>query len=214
MNRLLFGLLLLLLLLACASTPSPTRCTAGQVSACPCPGGGSGAQACGPDGVFGACVCALFDAGADAPVDAMAPADAPVDLGADVSVDVAPEASADAAPPQDAPGPEASADVALEASVCPAGFGDCDAVTSNGCETNILEDWGNCAACGHVCPNPSSATPFCRGGVCGFDCGLNRGDCDGMIANGCETRTDNNPRHCGACRNDCGARPCVAGRCA
>lgn len=202
-----------LLLLACSSTPSPTRCTAGQVSACPCPGGGAGSQACGPDGVFGVCSCTSADAGSDVALDVPAQPEAATDARADGGLeDLAEVSSVDA---QDVQSAEVGSDTpsAPEASMCPAGFGDCDAVASNGCETNILEDWGNCGACGRVCPNPSSATPFCRGGVCGFTCGLTRGDCDGDIANGCETRTDNNPRHCGACRNDCGARSCVSGRC-
>lgn len=71
---------LALALVACASTPSPSRCVAGQVSACPCPGGGTGSQSCGPDGVFGACVCVSADASpVDAPTDAQADASSPVD---------------------------------------------------------------------------------------------------------------------------------------
>ena len=52
-----------------------TTCVPGRVEACPCTDGRTGAQTCGPDGTFGACVCSAMDAG-DAP-DVVVAADVP-----------------------------------------------------------------------------------------------------------------------------------------
>lgn len=203
-------LALFVAMLACASTPSPTRCTAGQVSVCPCPGGGAGSQACGPDGVFSACMCVGADAGPDValdvPVQADTPpevaADVPAELGADVIPDVA-EAAVDVA-----------ADLPAEASMCPAGFGDCDAVASNGCETNLMTARSNCGRCGNECDGViMNASPSCLRGVCTLVCASGYGDCDGRYDTGCETRIATDPNNCGTCRNSCGARSCVMGRC-
>ncbi|MDB4929124.1 MAG: hypothetical protein JWM10_1608 [Myxococcaceae bacterium] len=51
--------------------PVVAPCTAGRVKSCPCTDGRPGAQTCSADGTFGACVCAVPDAGApveDVPV--------------------------------------------------------------------------------------------------------------------------------------------------
>ncbi len=45
--------------------------------------------------------------------------------------------------------------------VCAPGFGDCDFVPANGCETNLGLD-GNCGACGRVCPGGS----ICQNSAC------------------------------------------------
>jgi hypothetical protein len=44
-------------------------------------------------------------------------------------------------------------------------------------------------------------------------CAAHTADCDGNPANGCETRTDDDPRNCGACGHDCMAGACVGGSC-
>jgi len=45
---------------------------------------------------------------------------------------------------------------------CEPGFGDCDGVPANGCETGLLADNKNCGACGSVCNYPMA----CRSGAC------------------------------------------------
>jgi hypothetical protein len=52
-----------------------------------------------------------------------------------------------------------------DAGVCPAGFGDCDGQSANGCETS-LKTLDNCAACGQVCVGASMT---CVTGVCRVD---------------------------------------------
>jgi hypothetical protein len=59
-----------------------------------------------------------------------------------------------------------------------------------------------------VLPSFEKAIPPCQPGF---------GDCDGNLGNGCETPTDENPEHCGACGSPClaeGAQAvCAAGQC-
>jgi len=101
---------------------------------------------------------------------------------------------------------------------CGSGFGDCDGVASNGCESPLAADPANCGACGAVCPAGPNAVARCAGGVCTQGCGAGFGDCDGSASNGCEVSLDTDARNCGACGVFCttpNATPaCRAGRCA
>ncbi len=79
-------------------------------------------------------------------------------------------------------------------------------------ETN---DPSHCGTCTTVC-NAANAVNVCRSKQCAIEaCTAGRGDCDGMIANGCETSTLSDPNNCGACGNVCGAGEptCAAGVC-
>jgi hypothetical protein len=81
--------------------------------------------------------------------------------------------------------------------VCMPGFAHCVGPPSNGCETSIYTDVGNCgldqqSACGNVCGmftmgKPHVNAPACVNGVCQIG-GCDQGyvDCDKNIANGCE----------------------------
>lgn len=52
------------------------------------------------------------------------------------------------------------------------------------------------------------------GGVCSIaSCAPGRGNCDGFDGNGCEVRTDDDARNCGACGVRCAFGSCSAGRC-
>jgi hypothetical protein len=53
---------------------------------------------------------------------------------------------------------------------CSTGFGDCDGLRQNGCETG-LNSVTNCGVCGRSCPAGGGA-PTCNAGVCGVSCNL------------------------------------------
>ena len=101
---------------------------------------------------------------------------------------------------------------------CLTGFGDCDGVGANGCETDFSATVLHCGACGRGCLVPDHAAPTCTAGMCGFACLPNFADCDGLASNGCEVDTRTASAHCGMCGRMCaapnGASACVAGLCA
>ena len=87
---------------------------------------------------------------------------------------------------------------------CVAGFANCDANASNGCEVNLNTSVDNCNACKNVCPDQPNGTAICRSGVCGLtNCQAPFGDCDSNPNNGCEANTDGDPNNCGGCGNKC-----------
>ncbi len=54
-------------------------------------------------------------------------------------------------------------------------------------------------------PDSTNATPVCTVGVCGYGaCLPGYADCDGVVANGCESDLATDPRHCGGCDQSCG----------
>jgi hypothetical protein len=98
-------------------------------------------------------------------------------------------------------------------SACNAGFANCDGLAANGCEVATAANVSNCGACGNVCSSTNGA-PTCAGGACGIVCAAGFGNCDGNVANGCETGTLTNPTNCGGCGVVCATgRSCVAGTC-
>lgn len=100
--------------------------------------------------------------------------------------------------------------------VCAMGRGDCDGRFDNGCEVDTTNTPAHCGRCGNACPStvPDATAVTCTGGACVPTCRAGRGNCDGMLANGCETDLTSTPAHCGACGNACAAgNACVAGRC-
>lgn len=69
--------------------------------------------------------------------------------------------------------------------VCAAGYGDCDGMAANGCETPI-DTVTDCGRCGAACA-PANGTGDCVDRDCTLlacDPGFN--DCDGLVENGCE----------------------------
>ena len=101
-------------------------------------------------------------------------------------------------------------------SACASGSGDCDNSTTNGCETNTNTSAGNCGACATSC-NETNGTASCTAGVCGITCAAGLGNCDGNVANGCETNTNTNTANCGTCATVCngtnGTATCAASVC-
>ncbi len=97
---------------------------------------------------------------------------------------------------------------------CNAGYGNCDAAASNGCETDTNTTVAHCGGCGMACSG-NHGLASCSGGTCGIICQRTGsidgffyytslwGNCDGNArTNGCETDllTVSN---CQACGNAC-----------
>ncbi len=103
---------------------------------------------------------------------------------------------------------------ACAVATCSVGYGNCDGVATNGCETNTSTTAAHCGACGAAC-SLANAIPACVGGACAIAaCSAGYGDCDGRASNGCETALSTST-NCGSCGNRCGAGTlCSAGACA
>jgi hypothetical protein len=97
--------------------------------------------------------------------------------------------------------------------VCPSGYADCNANSTDGCEVNVATDPSNCGACGNVC----GAGLVCAAGSCvsaSIVCPSGYADCDANSTDGCEVNVATDPSNCGACGNVCGAGlVCAAGSC-
>jgi len=100
---------------------------------------------------------------------------------------------------------------------CTAGFGDCDANASNGCETDIRSTASHCGACGTACPSRPNAAALCADRACVLVCASGSQDCDGDPTNGCEVDIRTSANHCGACGRVCtvmgGVGQCMSGSC-
>ncbi|MBI5518110.1 MAG: hypothetical protein HY909_30345 [Deltaproteobacteria bacterium] len=97
---------------------------------------------------------------------------------------------------------------------CAMGFGDCNRISSDGCETNLATNMTNCGMCGRAC-SLANARAACVEGLCLVAaCTMPFQDCDRDAANGCEADTTRDARHCGACGAACGAtQDCYSGMC-
>ncbi len=106
---------------------------------------------------------------------------------------------------------ESCSDSTCVMGACEAGYTDCDADTTTGCEAYLATDPSNCGDCGEVC----GAGRPCVGGVCSTSaCLPNLGSCDGNAANGCETDLRIAIGHCGACNSPCAeGQFCEDGEC-
>ncbi|MBP6830395.1 MAG: hypothetical protein KA978_06400, partial [Deltaproteobacteria bacterium] len=102
---------------------------------------------------------------------------------------------------------------------CRDGFGNCDNVATNGCETTTSTDAMNCGVCGNRCSFANAAATCAAGRCMRGACNAGFADCDGNPANGCEVNTAmGDISNCGACGTRCsaptGASPvCTAGVC-
>ncbi|MDP3278476.1 MAG: hypothetical protein Q8Q09_25020 [Deltaproteobacteria bacterium] len=99
---------------------------------------------------------------------------------------------------------------------CSAGFGDCDSMSANGCESP-LTSVVNCGACGRAC-GLANATATCATGACAIgSCAAGFADCDRIATNGCERDVSRDVNNCGGCNVRCttpfGTPACVAGAC-
>ena len=98
---------------------------------------------------------------------------------------------------------------------CDAGWANCNASASDGCEVSIASDEANCGACGTVCQQ-NNGTNQCVAGSCTPSCAPGWSDCDGNPNNGCETNITTTS-NCGSCGNACdlsgASESCVGGAC-
>ena len=100
---------------------------------------------------------------------------------------------------------------------CNTGRGDCDMNTANGCETDTTANPAHCGTCGNGCSSVNG-TASCVSSACRITCSAGFGNCDNNVTNGCETNTQTNATHCGACMGDGGMtctspQTCSNGRC-
>lgn len=191
MNLLIRTGVFLALLTACGSE-TPSTCAAGRVKPCPC-ASGQGAQTCQRDGTFGACVCPDAGAGMDVTLDA---SDAPA-CDADLQND---PGNCGGCGRRCEGGPDAGnvCRAGRCALVCDPAHTDCDGNPANGCETTLNTNL-NCAGCGMACAAPN-ATVECQARACVLrSCASGFADCDGNLADGCETDTANDSMNCGRC---------------
>jgi hypothetical protein len=104
--------------------------------------------------------------------------------------------------------------------MCTPGYADCDQNLQTGCEIRIDNDVKNCGGCGKACGQgqicsggtctcPPCSFPNANAGCVNFNCAIlsciqGYDNCDGMNANGCETKIATDVLNCGACGNVCG----------
>eukprot|EP00698_Gefionella_okellyi_P006051 TRINITY_DN1551_c0_g1_i1.p1 TRINITY_DN1551_c0_g1~~TRINITY_DN1551_c0_g1_i1.p1 ORF type:complete len:660 (-),score=63.48 TRINITY_DN1551_c0_g1_i1:95-2008(-) len=86
---------------------------------------------------------------------------------------------------------------------CLPGFADCNNMPSDGCETILTTDPGNCGQCGSSCAQPNF-NGWCQNGQCTGTCQQGWGDCDHNPINGCETELSFDEANCGQCGRQCG----------
>ena len=93
---------------------------------------------------------------------------------------------------------------------CQAGFENCDGNPTNGCEVNLGTSVQNCGACNAAC-SLLNANAGCASGTCTIaSCNAGFGNCDNTASTGCETNTQTNDQHCGACGTVCSFTNAVA----
>lgn len=166
------ALVLATLLAGCGTSDTSPRCELGRSQSCACSSGATGAQECGPLGVWSVCLCTGTDARPDATpaVDVetrpdVASVDAAVDAPSDSpSVDAASDAPADVSPPRDA-----GSDAAIDTSnPCPVGQTLCGVLGEPNACVNLQRGYvegGYVHACGD-CRNNCGVGLRCVLGMC------------------------------------------------
>ncbi|HEY8432971.1 MAG TPA: hypothetical protein VIL20_31580 [Sandaracinaceae bacterium] len=101
---------------------------------------------------------------------------------------------------------------------CDPGFGDCNGVATDGCETSVVNNLSHCGTCGNACVDRPNSSPTCAGTTCSFTCDPGFRDCNGAAGDGCESSVFTDVDNCGGCGNACPNRPnstrlCAGGSC-
>ena len=99
---------------------------------------------------------------------------------------------------------------ACAVSSCNAGFMDCNATGSDGCEVNVTNNPNNCGTCAHVCSSKVCSSSTCQAATC-----------SDAVKNGNETDVDCGGGTCAACAagkicaapGDCASGVCTANVC-
>lgn len=145
----------------------------------------------------------VADAGQDAG-DAVDVIDVGADLGApDVGVD----ASVDVLDVLDVL--DTTSDVPPDVQTC----GDGGWIVCGGRCIDPRSNADHCGRCGHLCYGGNVVSGVCEAGECRItECETDRGNCDGNVENGCETRLRSTLNHCGRCGRVC-QRECNGGIC-
>ena len=97
---------------------------------------------------------------------------------------------------------------------CTTGYGDCDGNVANGCEAH-LDGPASCLACGNVCAAAPHGSPTCTTSGCGLACQTGYDNCNGSLADGCETFiAGDDQQNCRGCGWTCGSnQACRGGFC-
>lgn len=85
---------------------------------------------------------------------------------------------------------------------CDSGWGDCNALATDGCEVDTTTSAANCGACGQAC-STNHGTASCTNSQCGITCDSGFLDCDGQAYNGCEVNITTDTQNCGGCGVAC-----------
>lgn len=159
------------LLAGCGTSDTSPRCELGRSQSCACSSGATGAQECGPLGVWSVCLCAGADAGPDATpaTDVETRPDVVADAAADTvldstAADAASDAPADVIAPRDA-GSDAAADTS---NPCPVGQTLCGVLGEPNACVNLQRGYvegGQTYACGR-CNNSCGVGLRCVLGMC------------------------------------------------
>lgn len=96
---------------------------------------------------------------------------------------------------------------------CNAGFADCNANMTDGCEVSLSINASNCGGCGAMCTLPVGGTAICVGGRCESSCLTGQLNCAGTCRS-----VGGDINNCGTCGNVCPARSnstpsCTTGTC-
>ena len=89
---------------------------------------------------------------------------------------------------------------------CNAGYGDCNDMVPDGCETATDANVAHCGDCDRACSAAGVASTACTGGLCTSSCNLGAANCSQPATgpdDGCETNATSTTAHCGGCDNDC-----------
>lgn len=89
---------------------------------------------------------------------------------------------------------------------CAAGFANCDGQAANGCEVSLNSNAQNCGSCSNNCliyVGGSVVGATCVNMNCELECAAGLAECDGILANKCETNVNTYVQNCLSCGTNC-----------